>query len=250
MQDPAMPRPDRERATMRALTRTARMTGLFYLGMAITGVLGFLLVRPRLFAADDPSATITNLVTHGFLARADVALELLMVVTQALTAVWFYRLFRTVAPLAASAITAFGLVNAVAVLVSAALRATAVEVSTEAFGDAEATVHILYLVGDNLWGVGALFFGLWLIPMGWCVLLSGWMPRALGWILVGGGVGYVLSAFIRYLAPDAQVVAEAVASPAHVGEFWMVGYLLVRGVRRQAPDEALPTVHAPTPVPG
>jgi hypothetical protein len=53
---------------MHALTRTARMTGLFYLGMAITGVLGFLIVRPRLFAADDPNATLANLVTHGSLA--------------------------------------------------------------------------------------------------------------------------------------------------------------------------------------
>jgi hypothetical protein len=30
-----------------------------------------------------------------------------------------------------------------------------------------------YLVSGNLWGVGALFFGLWLIPMGSCVLRSG-----------------------------------------------------------------------------
>jgi hypothetical protein len=28
----------------------------------------------------------------------------------------------------------------------------------------------------------------------------------------------------------------------------MVGYLLIRGVRRQAPDEAPPNVHTPTPV--
>ena len=40
---------------MHALTRTARMTGLFYLGNALAGVLGFLIVRPQLFAADDPS---------------------------------------------------------------------------------------------------------------------------------------------------------------------------------------------------
>ena len=161
-----------------------------------------------------------------------------MVVTQTLAAVWFYRLFRTVDSFAASGIAAFGLVNAVVGLVSAALLATAVEVAVDPVGDAAATVQVLYLVSDNLWGVGALFFGLWLIPMGWCVLRSGWMPRVLGWILVGGGVGYVLSAFIRYLAPDAQVVAEALAYPASVGEFWMVGYLLVRGVRRQALDEA------------
>lgn len=235
---------------MHALTRTARLTGLFYLGMAITGVLGFLVVRPQLFAADDPDATLANLVAHGSLARADVALELLMVVTQALTALWFYRLFRTVDSGAALGITVFGLVNAVAGLVSAALRATAVQISTDQFGDAGATAHVLYLVGDNVWGVGALFFGLWLIPMGWCVLRSGWMPRVLGWILVGGGAGYVLSAFVRYLAPDAHVLAEALAIPASVGEFWIVGYLLIRGVRRQTTNEASPTVHVPAPVAG
>jgi hypothetical protein len=248
MQNPSTPRPDRDGAAMPALTRTARVTGLLYLGLAITGLLGFLIVRPQIFAADDPNATLANLVTHESLARAGVALELGMVVTQTLAAVWFYRLFRTVDSFAASGIAAFGLVNAIVGLVSAAMLATAVEVSVDPVGDAAANVQVLYLVSDSLWGVGALFFGLWLIPMGWCVLRSGWMPRVLGRILVGGGVGYVLSAFIRYLAADAQVVAEALAYPASVGEFWMVGYLLVRGVRRRALDEAPPTVHTPTPV--
>ena len=105
-------------------------------------------------------------------------------------------------------------------------------------GDAAATVQLLYLVSGNLWGVGALFFGLWLIPMGSCVLRSGWMPRPLGWVLVGGGIGYLLSAFIRYLAPEAQAVADALAYPATVGEFWIVIYLLAIGVRRRALDEA------------
>lgn len=234
---------------MHTLTRTARVTGLFYLGVAITGLLGFLIVRPMLFAADDPDETLANLVTHESLARAGVALELGMVVTQTLTAVWFYRLFRTVRPVAASGIAAFGLVNAIVGLVSAAALGAALQVSVDPVGDAAAHVQILYLMSDNLWGVGAVFFGLWLIPMGWCVLRSGWMPRALGWILVGGGVGYVLSAFLRYLVPDAHVVVEALAYPASVGEFWMVGYLLVRGVRRRALDDApAPAVHAPTPV--
>lgn len=248
MQTPQRLAPDREGATMHTLTRAARMTGLLYLGVAITGVLGFLIVRPQLFAPDDAHATLANLVAHESLARAGVALELGMVVTQTLAAVWFHRLFRTVDSFASSGIAAFGLVNAVVGLVSAAMLATAVGVSVDPVGDAAADVQVLYLVSDSLWGVGALFFGLWLIPMGWCVLRSGWMPRALGWILVGGGVGYVFSAFIRYLAPDAGIVAEALAYPASVGEFWMVGYLLIHGVRRRALDQAPPTAPAPMPV--
>ncbi|MDG4794945.1 DUF4386 domain-containing protein [Micromonospora sp. WMMD1082] len=220
---------------MHPLTRTARTTGLFYLALAVTGALGFLTVRPQLFVAGDAGATLGNLVAHESLARVGIALELLIVLTQTLTAVWFFRLFRTVDAIAAGSIAAFGMVNAIAILGSAALLATATEVATGPLGGAADTVQLLYLVSGNLWIVGGLFFGLWLVPMGWCVLRSGWLPRPLGWILVAGGAGYVLSAFVAYLAPGAGIVADLLVVPASVGEFWILGYLIIFGVRKPRP---------------
>lgn len=230
--------------------RTARTTGLFYLGLAIAGLLGFLLVRPQLFVDGNAAATLARLVEHESLARVGIALEMLIVITQALAALWFYRLFRTTDHFAAGCIAAFGLVNAGAILGSAALSATALEVALTPDGDA-ADAYDLYATGDNLWGVGGLFFGLWLIPMGWCALRSRWMPRALGWLLIGGGVGYMVSAFIPYLAPDAQIVADVLVVPATAGELWMIGYLLIRGVGAHVRDEdsrdtAIPPLTTPS----
>ncbi|MEU5551803.1 DUF4386 domain-containing protein [Micromonospora sp. NPDC047793] len=222
---------------MHPLIRTARATGLFYLSLAIAGALGFLTVRPRIFAAGDADATLAHLVGNESLARVGIALELLAVLAQTFTAVWFYRLFRTVDTTGAGSIAAFGMVNAVAILGSAAMLATAVEVATDPFGDAAHTVQLLYLLSGHLWTVGGIFFGLWLIPMGWCVLRSGWLPRALGWTLVVGGVGYVLNAFAAYLVPGAGLLADLLVVPATVGEFWILGYLIVRGVRRSALSE-------------
>ncbi|MFI7076531.1 DUF4386 domain-containing protein [Micromonospora sp. NPDC049903] len=219
---------------MHPLIRTARATGLFYLSLAIAGALGFLTVRPRIFAAGDPDATLAHLVGNESLARVGIALELLVVLAQTFTAVWFYRLFRAVDATAAGSIAVFGMVNAVAILGSAALLATAVEVAGEPFGDAASTVQLLYLVSGHLWTVGGIFFGLWLIPMGWCVLRSGWLPRVLGWTLVAGGVGYVLNAFVTYLVPGSGILADLLVVPATVGEFWILGYLIIRGVRRSA----------------
>jgi hypothetical protein len=219
---------------MVTLQRKARTTGLLYLSLAITGGAGFLAVRPRLFAAGDPAATLAHLTAHEPLARLAIALELLVVLTQALTAAWFYRLFRETDPVGAAGIAAFGLVNAVTLLGSAALIATAVDVAGDPFGDAASTVQVLYLISGHLWTVGGLFFGLWLIPMGRCVLRSGGMPRPLGWLLVAGGVGYVLGAFVTYLAPGATTAAGVLALPATAGELWMIGYLLVRGIRTDA----------------
>jgi Domain of unknown function (DUF4386) len=215
--------------------RTARIAGLLYLGLAITGALGFLLVRPALFEPGDAAGTMANLVEDPALARLGIALEMGVVVTQALVALWFFRLFRSVDAFAAAAIAVFGMVNAVAILVSAAALATAFQVALEPVGDPGAA-QLLYLVSDNLWGVAALFFGLWLIPMGWCVLQSGSMPRALGWVLVGGGAGYLLSAFLRYLLPDVGVLTDLVTIPATIGEVWMIGHLLLVGTGRRTPD--------------
>lgn len=36
------------------------------------------------------------------------------------------------------------------------------------------------------------------------------------------------------MAPEAQIVVEALSWLAGVGEFWMLGYLIIRGVRRSA----------------
>jgi len=211
--------------------RLARATALLYLGLAITGALGFLMIRPTLFEPGDAAGTLANLVDSPGTARVGIALEMAVVVTQALVALWFFRLFRAVDAFAAGAIAVFGLVNAVAILVSAACLATALDVALEPVGD-PATAQLFYLASDNLWGVGALFFGLWLIPMGWCVLQAGSMPRALGGVLIVGGVGYLLSAFLRYLTPDLGILIDLVTIPATVGEIWIIAYLMLRGTGR------------------
>ena len=158
---------------MEPLIRTARTTGLLYLGLAVTGLLGFLLIRSQLFVADDPGATLANLVgARGARPRRHRPRVAHRRSPRRSSAVWFYRLFRGVDAFAAGGIAAFGLVNAVAILASAALpghRARGRR-ALAPVGDAAATVQLLYLVSGNLWSVGGLFFGLWLIPMGWCVL--------------------------------------------------------------------------------
>ena len=216
--------------------RTARTTGLLYLGLAITGVLGFMLIRNQLFVAGDPEATLANLTQQPFLARLGIVTEMGIVITQSLAALWFYRLFRSVNAFAAGSIAAFGLVNAVAILVSAALLATALDVSQDATltlsSGAAATAQLLYVMSGHLWTIGGIFFGLWLIPMGRLARESRWMPSLLGWILMIGGVGYVANALLSYLLPNAGSALTLLTMPATVGELWMVGYLCTRGVRR------------------
>jgi len=224
---------------MDELRATARATGLWYLALAITGLLGFLIVRPMIYVPGDPALTAQNLIERAALARVGVALELGIVASQALVAVWFYKLFRSFNSVAAGTLAAFGLVNAVALLASAAAMAAAVQVSGDAGlaprGDVAATVQLLYAVSSKLWSVAAVFFGLWLIPMGYVTVSSRRMPKALGWVLMVGGGGYVLSALLAEgLAGAPTWLVEGLTIPASIGEFWMIGYLLAVGIRPSA----------------
>jgi hypothetical protein len=199
-------------------------------------MLGFLVLRPQLFVEGDPAQTLANLTERTGLAGVSVGLEMAVVVSQALAAVLFYKLFADRNRVSAVAVMAFGLTNAVAIMASATFMATAVAVAGDSTlatgGDAAGTVGLMTEMSSNAWGVGALFFGLWLIPMGWAVLTSASMPRALGWLLVIGGVGYVASAFVTYAVPAAPgAVAEGLSFLATVGELWMIGYLLIKGIR-------------------
>lgn len=230
---------------MTNLKKTARITGLLYLGLGVTGMLGFLTIRPMLYDAMDAATTLANLAQAPYLAQIGVALELGVVLTQALVAFGFYRLFRSVDTFAAGAIAGFGMMNAAAILVSSMFLAAAQQIAVDpglGLGEATAgTAQLMYELSSAAWSGGGLFFGLWLIPMGYVVLVSSWMPRLLGYILVFGGIGYVLSAFAPLLPAGISGATEmSLAMLATVGEFWMIGYLLVFGVRASASESATP----------
>ena len=210
--------------------KVARITGLAYLGLGIFGAVGFMLIRGKLFVSNDAVKTAANLVEREGLARARIAADLGAVLTQAVAAVLFYVLFRHVHAFAAASLTAFGLMNAAALLFAVGFSATALDVALDRSATSVQDAHLLYRLQGSAWEVGGLFFGLWLLPMGWLVLRSAYMPRAIGWLLLAGGTGYLLSTFLNVLLPNASGFADALLVPSTIGEVWMIGYLLIKGV--------------------
>src|SRR3546814_15082302 len=91
--------------------RTARITGLWYLGLAVCGLCGFLLIRSQLYAPGDPQQTLAQLREQAWLARAGLALQLGIVITHAPATECFFRPFPRVHAVAAAPLPAFGLLT-------------------------------------------------------------------------------------------------------------------------------------------
>ena len=214
------------------LVRTARTAGIWYLLMAITGILGFLIFHPQVFDSEDAEKTLTNLIDFESLARTRLLLEFAIVVSQALTAVWFYRLFRHINEWAAWSVGIWGMINSVAIMISAISMASAIQIAntSQPLNDKIILIELLSSIITNAWGVGGLFFGLWLIPLGYIITSTKRMPVWLGRTLIVGGIGYLLSTVVNYIGIEIPL-SGYLTIPATVGEFWMIGYLLIFGIR-------------------
>lgn len=214
--------------------RLVQLTGLAYLANAVTGALSYFVIRPELIVAGDAPATMMRLVDNEALARVGLVVDLALITSGTLTALLFFALFRSLDTALAVALTAFAFMGGVAITVGTIASAKALDVAiggTETYESASALVLVLSELHDTSWSIGALFFGLWLIPLGVLALRSGWIPRILGWTLAIGGVGYIASAALDQLRPEASTAVELLTMPASLGEFSMIIYLLIRGVR-------------------
>lgn len=215
------------------LIKTARLTGVWYLILAISGLLGFIIFHPQIFVTDDPQKTLNNLINLRSIPRIRLLFELAIIVSQALAAVWFYKLFCDINKWAAFTLGIWGTINSVVIMVSAISMSSAIGIANSTSPTLQEKTILIQLLGEiitNAWSVGGLFFGLWLIPMGYIVISSGRMPIWLGRILIIGGIGYILQTFINCTGVQSPYIGILVI-PATVGEFWMIGYLLIYGIR-------------------
>ena len=215
------------------LQKTARLAGLWYLILAGSGILGFMIFHPQVFVTDDPQKTLNNLINLGSVSRIRLVLELVIIVSQALAAVWFYKLFYHINKWAASVIGIWGTVNAVVIMISAISMGSAISIANTSFPTLQEKTIMIQLLGEiiiNAWSIGGLFFGLWLIPMGYIVISSGRMPIWLGRILIVGGIGYLLQTFMKCTGVQSTYL-DLLVIPATLGELWMIGYLLLFGIR-------------------
>src|SRR5687768_10328652 len=103
-----------------------------------------------------------------------------------------------------------------------------------AFGAAGSNALVLLLLDLHHYGflIAQIFFGLWLVPLGYLAYRSGMFPKALGVVLIVGGASYLVDLLARFLVPAfGETIHGVLAIPPTIAEVWMVGYLLVKGVR-------------------
>jgi hypothetical protein len=229
--------------------RLARLAGGLYLLMAVLGVTAHLGVRASVHVPGGAAATAGNIVDHAELFRFGLAADIAMATTFVVVGVVLARLLRQVDRHAAGALLLFVTVGAGMILINLVFHHAALLVATDpATSVAGATSSdgvVLLLVDLHAAGyaLAGVFFGLWLLPLGYAAYRARLFPRPLSILLLVAGVSWIVETLVSFLCPDLPPAATTTLAAPRLAEFWLIAYLLVKGVR--AP-EAGPPPHVPT----
>jgi len=225
----------------------ARIAGVLYLLVGIFGGFAEGFVDPKMYVAGNAAATAGNVVANSGLVRMGVVAHLLDAIFFVLTAMALYILLQHVNKSVARAMLvlvalAVGIISLNAVFQFEGLRVATDSSYAAAFGTAGSNALVLLLLETQHFGTlsAQVFFGLWLVPLGYLAYKSGMFPKALGVVLIVAGVCYLVDLFAAFLVPDfgKQIHPFIVIVPA-IAEIWMVLYLLVVGVKTVKPDKLI-----------
>jgi hypothetical protein len=243
-------------STVGSPKRLARIAGLLYLAVGILGAFAFAAVYTAMYVAGDAAATASKLVANAGLVKIGVAADLIQVTVWVFLALTLYVLLRHVSGYAARAMVVLVAIGASLSFMNILFEFQGMRVATDptytaTLGAAGATALAMLMLDLQHYGyaIAGIFFGLWLVPLGYLTFKSGMFPKVLGIVLVVGGIGYLFDTLAAFVAPELTPIIHAIAALLGiVAEVSLLAYLLVKGVRDPRPlDE--PSSAAATSVP-
>jgi hypothetical protein len=227
--------------------RIARIAGVLYLLVAIFGGFAEGFVEPRMYVAGNAATTAGNLLANSGLVRLGVVADLFNATVWVFLGMTLSLLLKHVNKSVARAMLVLVAIGASIVCLNTVfefegLRAATGAVNLATFGTAGSNALVLLLLDTQHYGIfiAQIFFGLWLVPLGYLAYKSEWFPKALGIVLIVGGACYLVDLLAQFLVPDfGQIIHGFVTIPSAIAELSMVLYLLVIGVKTVKPDERI-----------
>ena len=212
--------------------RLARIAGSLYLVVALLGGFAELYVRARTVVPGDAAATANNIRGSATLFRFGFASDLVQATFFLFTAMALYLLLRHVNELVARAMVVIVAVSVAVICLNLLNQYMTLQVATGSAAGSDALAGLFADMHAAGYLIAQIFFGLWLLPLGYLVYRSGFFPKVVGVLLAIGCFGYLIDTFVHFLAPGiAESISTIVVMPAAIGELSFVVYLLVKGVR-------------------
>jgi hypothetical protein len=226
-----------------SMNKAARTSGLLYLIVIVTGIFSIGYVPSQITVEGNASATVSNILASETLFRLGIVAGLICYTAFLVLPFALYKLLSPVGKSAAVLMIVFAVVQVPIFFVNLLNKLDILsllsapdylQVFTTEQLHAQAMLSLAAYSNGIL--VSEIFMGLWLLPFGYLVFKSGFLPRVLGILLMAGCFGYLIDFFgsALFLGYSDTSIANYVTLPATFGEIGTCLWLLIAGVRMPA----------------
>ena len=220
-----------------------RLAGLAYLVVVLAGIFSLAYVPGKVTVAGDIAATIANMSEMQSLYRLGLAAFVVQMLAFIVLPLVLYRLFEPVNRTAAFWMVLLALLSVPLSFIALSHKLDALSLVTDPkFSGIDVemlnvNVQLALRGYGNTLMLASVFWGLWLLPFGWLVFRSGFLPRIFGVLLMLGCFGYLIDVFTTVLWPEfgGYPLARFVTLPASLGEIGICLWLLIFSTRKIPP---------------
>ena len=221
--------------------KKARIAGILYLSLIICGFTYLVYVPLQLIDLQDAAKTVDNIKNSELLFRVGIVTAICSFLIFIMLPLALYDLLQSVNKVCAKFMVLFALISVPISFVNILHKfsvLTLIDKSgyVEKLGQTElqtqVMLHLEYY--NNGIELSQIFWGLWLLPFGYLVYTSGFLPKILGIFLMAGCCGYLITFFGGFLYSGFQetFIANIVGFPAPIGEIGICLWLLIMGTNK------------------
>jgi uncharacterized protein DUF4386 len=218
----------------------ARVGGILYLVIVVTGLFAEMYVRSGLIVRFDPAATAINVMASESLLRKAFAGEMVLLICDVVLALVFYVLLkpinRNLALLAALFrmvhLTIYGVIG-LSNITAMILLGSAKYQYLKAFQpqQLEVLAYLCFKLHGEGYDIALILFSCHCLLVGYLIFKSGYIPRILGIGMTVTGLCYLTNSFVGILAPGFQaMLLPWIVLPPIIAEGILGLWLTVKGV--------------------
>lgn len=217
--------------------RLTRTCGAIYLVVVATGIFSLAYVPGQTMIPGDQAATLASIRANETLFRLGVAGLLINQLAFFLLPLALFALLARIDRTVAKVMVLAALLGIPLALASAAERLVLLDLANGALPLAQDSlpefVAATRASAGKLMLFATTFWGLWLLPFGYLVYRSGFLPRLLGVLLMLGCGGYLINLLGLIIVPGyaETTVAATLRWPATLGEIGICLWMLLIGAR-------------------
>lgn len=217
----------------------ARIAGVCYLLVVLTGIFNLAYVPSKLIVWDNPSETIERIRASELLFRMGIFSGILCYTAFLLLPFILYKLLRDINHTFAIGMVILAAASVPLSLINLSNKFAVLQLINDVpvFDVKQLQTEVMFYLNQYNRGIQlvSIFWGLWLFPFGYLVFKSRFLPKVLGVLLMAGCFGYLINFTGNFFIKDYPEwgVSGYIALPASIAEIGTCLYLLIMGTKHK-----------------